>query len=152
MSVAVGIQHAMRTRHIVICGLSGSTIFCHSISKRQNFRKKKWQQKTRIFIFSIIFVRKYSHSKKNWARYDQKCIFVFTWSTCYSCPILMKLEFSRHIFEKYSKIKFHENPTSGNRVVRRGQSDGRTDMAKLIVAFSNFAKVPNKNSPMWLYT
>jgi len=25
----------------------------------------------------------------------------------------MKLEFSRHIFEKYSYIKFHENPFSG---------------------------------------
>jgi len=26
---------------------------------------------------------------------------------CYSCQILMKLEFSRQIFEKYSNIKFH---------------------------------------------
>jgi len=64
----------------------------------------------------------------------------------------MKLKFSRQIFEKYSKIKFHENPTSGSRVAPRGQTDGRTDMAKLIVAFSYFAKAPNKNSPKWLYT
>jgi hypothetical protein len=30
----------------------------------------------------------------------------------------MKLEFSRQNFEKYSNIKFHKNPSSGNRVVR----------------------------------
>ena len=30
--VALGIQHAMCKRHIVICGLSGSTIFSHIIS------------------------------------------------------------------------------------------------------------------------
>jgi len=55
---------------------------------------------------------------------------------CYSCPIVMKLEFSWQIFEKSSKTKFHENPPSGSRVV----PCGRTDMAELIVAFRSFAK------------
>ena len=55
-------------------------------------------------------------------------------STLYSCQILMKLEFSQQMLEKSSDVKFHENPFSGIRVTW-----GRTDMAKLIVAFRNFA-------------
>jgi len=62
-------------------------------------------------------------------------------STRYSCQI----EFSRQSFEKYSNIKFHENPSSGSRIVRCGGTDGRTDMTKLIVAFHNFAKEPKKH-------
>jgi hypothetical protein len=52
----------------------------------------------------------------------------------------MKLEFSRQIFEKFSTIKIHENPSSGSRVVPRGQ----TDMTKLMAAFRNFAQASNK--------
>jgi len=39
---------------------------------------------------------------------------------------LMKLEFSGQIFEKYSNIRFQENPSSGSRVVPCGLTDGRT--------------------------
>jgi hypothetical protein len=39
-------------------------------------------------------------------------------------------------------MKCHQNPSKGNRVVPCGQTDGRTDMTKLIVAFRNFAIVP----------
>ena len=54
----------------------------------------------------------------------------------------MKLEFSWQIFEKYSNITFHENPSSGSRVVPYGRMDGQTDMMKLIVAFRNFSNAP----------
>jgi len=37
----------------------------------------------------------------------------------------MKLEFSWQIFEKH--IKFHENPSSGSRVVPLGRSDRHTE-------------------------
>jgi len=36
----------------------------------------------------------------------------------------MKLELSRQIFEKYSKIKFKENPSSGCRVMSWGEWAG----------------------------
>jgi len=54
----------------------------------------------------------------------------------------VKLEFSRQFCEKYSNIKFLENPSSGSRVAPYGQKDGRTGMMKLIVAFRNFANSP----------
>jgi len=66
------------------------------------------------------------------------------YSTLYSCPILMTLEFSRKIFKHFSNIKFHKNPSSGSRVIPCGRTDGQTDTTKLIVAFRNFAKAPNK--------
>jgi hypothetical protein len=53
------------------------------------------------------------------------------WSSCNVTFILLRfqlnLNFCRQIFEKYSNIKFHENPSSGNRVVPCGWTDGRTD-------------------------
>jgi hypothetical protein len=52
----------------------------------------------------------------------------------------MKLEFPRQILEKYSNIKFHENPSSRSRVV----PCGRTDMTKLTVGFRNFANAPQR--------
>ena len=72
------------------------------------------------------------------------CIGLHVQSTRYSCPIWMKLEFSGRNFEKSSNIKFHENPSSGRRVV----PCGRTDIMKLIVAFSNYAKAPKKGFPL----
>ena len=56
----------------------------------------------------------------------------------------MKLEFSRQISEKYSNVKFHENPSGGSRVVPCGRRGvvRRTDMTRLIVAIRNFANAP----------
>jgi hypothetical protein len=76
------------------------------------------------FDFTITVVWKIFHSKKNWRRYDHKCVSVFMWSNRYSCQILMKLEIFGQIFKKFWNIKFHENPSSGSRVV---PADGWTD-------------------------
>jgi hypothetical protein len=39
----------------------------------------------------------------------------------------METEFSQQILEKYSKIKFHENPSIRSPVVPCGRMDGRTE-------------------------
>jgi len=84
-----------------LCGLPSSTIFFSTLShKWHNFFKDVW------FNFLSNF----------YLRYDQKCISVFMYSTRYSDPILMKLECSQKMFEKYSNIKFNKNPSSGSQV------------------------------------
>ena len=57
----------------------------------------------------------------------------------FSFYILVRLEFSRQIFEnKNTQISNHENFPSGSRVVPRGRIDKRTDMTKVISRFSQF--------------
>jgi len=61
----------------------------------------------------------------------------------------MKLEFSWRIFEKYSSIKFHGNPSTGGRVVPCGRTERRTaDITKLILAFRNSANAPKNEELM----
>jgi hypothetical protein len=43
----------------------------------------------------------------------------------YCCEILMKLEISRQIFEKYSNVRFHVNPFIESRVISCGRTDGQ---------------------------
>ena len=52
----------------------------------------------------------------------------------------MKLEFSGQVFEKYSSIKFHENPFCGSRVF----PFGRTDRTEANGRFLQFLRTPLK--------
>jgi len=47
----------------------------------------------------------------------------------------MKLEYSRQLFKKYTNTKFHENSSRGSLVFLCGQTDGQTEMTKLVVPF-----------------
>jgi hypothetical protein len=67
------------------------------------------------------------------------------WSSCeviVTLVIIMKLELSRQIFEKYSNIEFHANPSSWSRIVPRGRKARETDMANLIFAFRSISNAP----------
>ena len=68
----------------------------------------------------------------------QRNNIIYVHSTRYSCQILMELELLGHIFEESLNImKFHENPSSGSRVVPCGQTD-RQDEANS--RFSQFCE------------
>jgi len=49
-------------------------------------------------------------------------------------------QLSGQILEKYSNIRFHDNPSSSSWDVPRWQ----TNMTKLVVAFRNFSNGPEK--------
>jgi hypothetical protein len=83
----------------------------------------------------------------------ERDILVFMQSTRYSCPIWMKLEHSRRIFEKYSNINFTQiRPVRAALFHADKWTDGRTDMMKLIVAFLNIVdtlKNSGKTDQFW---
>ena len=103
MFVALGIQHEMRVRHIVICGLSDSTKFVHVISQTARFSKKKkvTEHKMRVVISTNL-----SEIFFTLRRNEQDNIINVYWSSC-KVPViivrlLMKQEFSRQ-FRKILK-------------------------------------------------
>jgi len=97
------------------------------------------------FDFSTTFAWNISHPQTNCVRNDHN-ILVFTWITRYF-QILMKLEFSQQILKKYSNIKVHENPSTGNQCCSM-----QTDITKLTAAFRNFANTPNNMNPRSQYS
>jgi hypothetical protein len=117
--------------------------FSTSSHKQYDFRKKVIKHKMCVFI-SYICLKHFSF----WEEFSEIVLWM-----CVGLhvkyplvlPDLIKCELSRQIFEKSSNIKFRENLSSGNRVVPCVQTDGRTDMTKLIVAFRNVANAPKIN-------
>jgi len=62
--------------------------------------------------------------------------------TDYSCQILMTLQLSRQILQKYSNIKFHENPSIGSWVFHQ---DRHAEMTEPVVALRTFTNVPKES-------
>jgi hypothetical protein len=66
----------------------------------------------------------------------------------YYCQNLEELDFSGQIFEKFSSIKFHEDPSRGSRVVAwtRTRTNGQTDRHdETNRCLHNFVKAPKTN-------
>ena len=91
-----------------------------------------------VLIFSTNFVCKVSHSKRN-ERDMMKNVY---WSLCKLVVILVKLEFSRQSFEKYSN--FMEILSVGAEMFH---ADGRTDATKPRVALRKYANASKAYQP-----
>ena len=155
--VASGIQHAMRIRHIVICGLPQSTIFFHIFSQRNDFRKKKRSLSIKcVLIFPTTFAWNISHSKTKWGRCDKKSISL-VWSKKVYRWCDQKMYIALHV--KYPLFLSDFNETWNFSIDFRGMPKyqiswisvwwepscfKRTDMTKLIVPFCNFAEAPKR--------
>jgi hypothetical protein len=69
---------------------------------------------------------------------------VFMWIAWYFCPFIRIFGFSQRILVKVLYTKSHRKPNSGSRTDKCGQTDGRTDIMKVIGAFRDYANAPNK--------
>jgi hypothetical protein len=76
--VALVIQHTERMRRVVLSVACPILPYFSTLShKMHDFREKAIEHKMYEFIFSTNFAWNISHFKKNWARYDEKCVLVF---------------------------------------------------------------------------
>jgi hypothetical protein len=53
--VALVIQHAMRMRHMIICGLPGSRVYFHIISYMARLKQRVIEHKWRVMILYTIW-------------------------------------------------------------------------------------------------
>ena len=89
MFVVLGIQHAMPQRRIVICGLSGCTVFFHVILiNGTTFEKKKKLFNIKcVFLFSLQFL---SATFLIFRRTDRLMVNKVYWSSC-NVPVILVL-------------------------------------------------------------
>jgi len=91
----------MHMRRIILSVACLTLLYFSTLSHKQHAVWEKNLLDTMcVLIFSITFVWNIYHSKKKWARYDQKCISVFMYSNRYVCQILVKLWLSSTDFLK----------------------------------------------------
>jgi hypothetical protein len=122
--VALGIQRAMRMRRTIMSSVACPVLqyFSTLPHKRHDFRGKKPLFNIKcVFWFSIQHL---SETIPILRRTERDMIKSVYWSSCTVPVILVKfywnLNFLNRFSKKNSNIKFHQNPSSGSRVVPNG--------------------------------
>jgi hypothetical protein len=111
-------------RRIVLCGLVRLLRYFSTLSpKLPDFREEFIEHKLNVLILSIILSVIFIILIRT-----QPDIVINAYRSSCKVPaipvtILINHEYSQHIFEKYTNIKFYGNPSSGSRVVPYGRTD-----------------------------
>jgi hypothetical protein len=128
VSVALCIQYAKSMRLILLSFVACPPVPCfYTLAhKRHDFREQCYWTQNTCFGFHHTFVWQISHSKKKKARYYHKYTYSYVFMQSFLSDFSQTWIFSSN-FKKNSNIKFHENPSSGNRVGSCGKMDGWKD-------------------------
>jgi hypothetical protein len=118
--VALVIHHANRMRCIILSSVACRAVLYFSTlsHKEYDFRRKLLKIKSRFDFFTTL--------SETFLILRRICLNINLYRfLCrrYSCYVLLELGFPPRIFDKSSKIRIHENPSSGRRVVQRGRTD-----------------------------
>jgi hypothetical protein len=108
--------------YIVICGLSGPTIFFSHFLTNGVILEKVIEYKMLVPNFPTKFGWKCSNSNNKSTRHYYKRAHVFMWRMRYFCHVVIKTCHFRKILENSWNTKFHENPSSGSQIVLCGQT------------------------------
>jgi len=100
-------------------------IFPHYL-KRHDFLKKSYWTKNMCFDF-LYYFETFLIQRRIKRAVIKKCILVKYVKYLLFLSYFNETEFPWQIFEKYSNIRFHENPFNGSRVVQWGWMDRQTD-------------------------
>ena len=130
MSVPLDIHHAL-------CMPRSAVQHCSTLSRTRTLFGKYLLNTKCVFEFSVQTF----FQTLNIIRRNERDMILDVYRPACEVPlyrlIVIQLGFSRQIFGKYSKIKFHENTFGRSRIV----PCDRTDTIKLIVTVGNIGNV-----------
>ena len=133
------IQHAMCMHHIVICGPSSNTTFFPHYLINSNFKKEEEEEEVVVIKDTCVlnFSTNNSHSKKNWARYDQN-----TYIGVYVKYLLFLSDSIKTWIFLIDFWKIHKHRNSWKSVQWEPRLSMRTN-GQTVTAFHNFVNMPN---------
>jgi len=119
----------MQTPYFLQCIILFSVdTFVSILSKKTRFSRRKMLLSIKhMFGFYLKHSSETFYILRRIQRGNVINFHLFMLSTGYVCRILCKLEFYQRTFEKYSRKKFGENPSSGSGAVPCGRTDRQAD-------------------------